>query len=146
MRNENHAGAVGRIDPDLFEPIDRDLSGSERIERDSMSAWQHIRRRLMTNRLAMTGLVLMILMVLLAVFAPILSPYDHYTNDLENANRPPSWSHWFGTDDLGRDMFVRTWKGAQVSLFVGVIAALIDLVIGVATAASWAISAAKWTR
>lgn len=131
MRTENDAGAVRRISADLFEPLDRDLSGSERIERDSMSAWQHIRRRLVSNKLAMTGLVIMILMVLLAIFAPILSPYDHYTNDLENTNQPPSWQHWFGTDDLGRDMFVRTWKGAQVSLFVGVAAALIDLVIGV---------------
>jgi oligopeptide transport system permease protein len=46
-------------------------------------------------------------------------------------NKPPDGTHWFGTDDLGRDLFVRTWKGAQASLFVGVAAALIDLVIGI---------------
>lgn len=131
MRNDNNTGGVGRISPELFAPVERDPAKSERIERKSMSAWQHIRNRLLSNRLAMTGLVLMILIVLLALFAPVLSPYDHYTNDLANANQAPSWSHWFGTDDLGRDMFVRTWKGAQVSLFVGVVAALIDLVIGV---------------
>ena len=132
MRNDSsNFSAVGQISPDLFAPIERDLSKSERIERKSMTAWQHIRHRLVTNKLAMTGFVLMLLIVLMAIFAPILSPYDHYTTDLQNANQPPSWSHWFGTDDLGRDMFVRTWKGAQISLFVGVMAALIDLVIGV---------------
>jgi oligopeptide transport system permease protein len=131
VRNDSNFGTVQQISPDLFAPIERDLSKSERIERKSMTAWQHIRHRLVTNKLAMTGLVLMILILLVAIFAPILSPYTHYTTDLQNANQPPSWSHWFGTDDLGRDMFVRTWKGAQISLFVGVMAALIDLVIGV---------------
>ena len=131
MQNNSNIGAVQQTSPDLFTPIERVMAGSERIERKSMTAWQYVRYRLVSNKLAMTGLVLMVLTVLMAVFAPILSPYDHFTTNLENANRPPSWSHWFGTDDLGRDMFVRTWKGAQISLFVGVMAALIDLVIGV---------------
>jgi len=99
--------------------------------RPSLTAWQDIRHRLTSNRLAMTGFWLMIALMLLAIFVPIFSPFDHYTNDLQNVNKPPDGTHWFGTDDLGRDLFVRTWKGAQASLFVGVAAALIDLVIGI---------------
>ena len=50
---------------------------------------------------------------------------------LTNANQPPSGEHWFGTDDLGRDVFVRTWVGARISLTIGLAAALIDVLIGV---------------
>ena len=131
MQNEANANVVRQGHADLFAPIERDLTRSEIIERKSMTTWQLIRYRLFTNKLAMTGLVIMLVILLFAIFAPLLSSHDHYTNHLDKANQPPSWEHWFGTDDLGRDMFVRTWKGAQVSLFVGVAAALIDLVIGV---------------
>lgn len=79
----------------------------------------------------MIGFYIIIAIVLLAIFAPLFSHYNYFANDLVNANKGPSWTHWFGTDDLGRDMFVRTWKGAQISLFVGIMAALIDLVIGI---------------
>lgn len=61
----------------------------------------------------------------------MLSPYDDRTNDLLSTNLPPSAEHWFGTDDLGRDMFVRTWMGARISLIIGLAAAMIDLMIGV---------------
>lgn len=131
MSNEFGAGPASQATLDLFTPADRDPSKAEKIERKSLTAWQDIRYRLYSNKLAMVGFWMMILIVLFAIFAPILSSYNHFTNDLPNANQPPSAEHWFGTDDLGRDMFVRTWKGAQVSLFVGIVAALIDLVIGV---------------
>lgn len=120
-----------KLSPDLFAPADRDPNGAEKFQRKSRTAWQDIRYRLTSNKLAMTGFWLMAALVLIAIFAPILSPYDHFTNDLQHTNQAPDSVHWFGTDDLGRDLFVRTWKGAQVSLFVGVAAALIDLVIGI---------------
>lgn len=87
--------------------------------------------RLYSNKLAMTGFWITVAVIIFALFAPLLYPYDHFTNDLSKTNLPPSAEHWFGTDDLGRDLFERTWKGAQISLFVGVMAALIDLIIGI---------------
>ena len=60
-----------------------------------------------------------------------MTEYDYATNDLTNKNQAPSSEHWFGTDDLGRDVFARTWEGARISIFIGVAAALIDLFIGV---------------
>ncbi|UHA76196.1 ABC transporter permease [Paenibacillus sp. 481] len=87
--------------------------------------------RLRSNWSAMTGLVILILLVLMAVIGPLLTPHDYYSNNLEKTNLAPSADHWFGTDDLGRDMFSRTWMGARISLLVGFTAAAINLVIGV---------------
>ncbi|MFC4596754.1 ABC transporter permease [Cohnella hongkongensis] len=122
---------TGAIRLEQFQPLRRDSGEAERIERKRLTAWQDIRMRLYGNKLAMTGFWIMAAVVLLAVFAPLLYPHDHFTNNLSKTNLPPSAEHWFGTDDLGRDLFARTWKGAQVSLFVGFAAALIDLVIGI---------------
>ncbi len=67
----------------------------------------------------------------MAIFAPMFSRYDYSTTNLLNADKPPSKDHWFGTDDLGRDIFVRTWVGARISIFIGVATAVLDLLIGV---------------
>jgi len=127
----NKESKPGAIVPELFRPVKRDAGGAEKIERKRLTAWQDIRMRLLSNKLAMTGFWVMVVVLLFAVFAPLVSPHDHFTNDLANANQPPNGTYWFGTDDLGRDVFVRTWKGAQISLFIGVAAALIDLIIGI---------------
>ncbi|GIP15873.1 oligopeptide transport system permease protein OppC [Paenibacillus montaniterrae] len=119
------------LTPDLFEKLDRDDVRVDTVSRASLTAWQDIRMRLTSNKLAMFGFFLIIVMVLLAIFMPFIWPFDHYTNNLTNTNKPPDAKHWFGTDDLGRDMFERVWMGARISLFVGVAAALIDLVIGI---------------
>lgn len=84
-----------------------------------------------SNRLATMGMILLATISLLAIFAPEFSSHTYYTINLANKNMPPSWLHWFGTDDLGRDIFVRIWYGARISLFVGVTAALIDLAVGI---------------
>ncbi|WP_168121392.1 ABC transporter permease [Paenibacillus sp. HB172176] len=123
--------SAGVVTPDMFEKLKRDEKDADQIGRASLTAWQDIRIRMMENKLAMFGFWIIVLMILLALLVPWLSPNNHYTNDLSNTNASPDGKHWFGTDDLGRDMLVRTWMGARISLFVGVIAALIDLVIGV---------------
>ncbi|WP_306813080.1 ABC transporter permease [Paenibacillus soyae] len=120
-----------KLSPEMFEKLERDEVRVDEVGRKSLTAWQDIRQRLVSNKLAMFGFWIIVAMVLLAIFAPIFWPFDHFTNDLENKNMPPDATHWFGTDDLGRDMFERVWKGAQVSLFVGIVAALIDLIIGI---------------
>src|SRR5690606_10471771 len=58
-------------------------------------------------------------------------PYSASQQELTNSNQAPSSAHWFGTDDLGRDMWARTWQGARVSLTIGFVAAFIDLILGV---------------
>src|SRR5690625_7203276 len=59
------------------------------------------------------------------------SGQNYSDNSLLYANQSPSLEHWFGTDNLGRDLFARTWYGARISLFIGLTAAFIDLIIGV---------------
>jgi oligopeptide transport system permease protein len=130
MQPEVQAGASG-LSPEQFSPLGRNAADFEKVVRKSRTAWQDIRYRLTSNKLAMFGLILMVVIALFAIFAPMFSHFNYYSNDLNNANAAPSYTHWFGTDDLGRDMYVRTWKGAQVSLFVGLAAALIDLFIGI---------------
>lgn len=123
--------AAQNLTPEDFQKIGVDEKQSEVIQRESLSAWRDSWERLRKNKLAMTGLIIMIMIVFMAIFGPMMVDYDYETNDLMNTNMPPSSEHWFGTDDLGRDVFVRTWMGARISLIVGLAAAAIDLMIGV---------------
>ena len=105
------------------------------------SLWGDARARLLRNRAAMASIIILGIIVLLAVFAPLLSPhaYDEVNYDLISC--APSWwpfeamctapGNIFGTDAIGRDIFVRVLYGARVSLAVGLVATIVSLVIGV---------------
>jgi len=82
------------------------------------------------NPLAFTALVIVGLIVMMAIFAPLLSPYDKDQIDLTKQYLSPSLDHPFGTDDLGRDVFVRVMHGGRVSLSVGFLAMLVALIVG----------------
>lgn len=78
------------------------------------------------------GVVICILWVLVAIFAPLISPYDPVTDqDMANRFQAPSGEHWFGTDSLGRDVFSRVLYGTQISLTAGAITVIISFVIGI---------------
>lgn len=87
--------------------------------------------RLKQNKLALLGLCIIVCMIVLAIVGPWLSPYTYADQNLTQANQAPSSEHWFGTDTLGRDLYVRVVYGARISLAVGFVAAAINLVIGV---------------
>lgn len=87
--------------------------------------------RLKKNKLAMFGLYVLLFTIFCAILFPFISTKPYYETCLPNKNLPPSWDHVFGTDDLGRSLFSRIWWGARISLFVGITAALIDMIIGV---------------
>ncbi|WP_134683226.1 ABC transporter permease [Brevibacillus migulae] len=120
-----------QLTKELFEPISVDLRQAEEIKRPSLSFWADAWRRLKMNKVAMASLIFIIVLLLCAIFIPILSSNDYFTTDLAGKNKKPSAEHWFGTDDLGRDMFVRVWYGARISLEVGIAAAIVDLIIGI---------------
>ncbi|WP_044337090.1 ABC transporter permease [Rossellomorea aquimaris] len=123
------------VTPDVldewFTPKKRNKDDAEAVVRPSLSYWQDAWKRLVKNKLAMLGFVFLIGLIVMAVIGPIISPHDVTKQTLSNQNLPPSGDHWFGTDDMGRDVFTRTWYGARISLFVGFMAALIDFVIGI---------------
>ncbi|MZD04458.1 ABC transporter permease subunit [Streptomyces sp. SID5785] len=88
-------------------------------------------RALRRNRLAMTGAVIAAVFVLAALFAPLVAPYDPAQPDFDNVLAAPGWSHWLGTDDLGRDQLSRVVFGARASMQVGVLAVALAFLVGV---------------
>ncbi|MCA1038656.1 ABC transporter permease [Bacillus infantis] len=104
----------------------------DEIQRPSLSVWKETALNIVRNKLALLGFSLLLVIILLAAFGPSFVPYSPSDQDLTKGNLAPSSEHWFGTDDLGRDMWTRTWYGARVSLTIGFAAAIIDLILGVA--------------
>jgi oligopeptide transport system permease protein len=106
--------------------------------------WIDARRRLLKNRAAVLSMAILTAIALMAVLAPLLSPYSYDHQNYAIISCAPDWwpdravlcnaggAHWFGTDNLGRDLFVRVLYGARVSLAVGLIATFVSLVVGVA--------------
>ena len=88
--------------------------------------WQRFKK----NRFAMAGAVVVIILFLLSFLAPYITPYDPDALDLYHVLEPPSSAHWFGTDDLGRDVLTRVIYGARISLKVGFVAVGIAVLIG----------------
>lgn len=119
------------VPDEWFAPKEQKTSEVHAIKRPSLSYWADTWRRLKQNKLAMFSLSVLIFLFVMAVLGPLLAPNSVTEQRLSMQNLPPSAAHWFGTDELGRDVFTRTWYGARISLFVGVMAALIDFAIGV---------------
>jgi peptide/nickel transport system permease protein len=82
------------------------------------------------NRLTIIGLVIVVVLVVLALFAPWIAPYDVGATDLSMRFVPPSAAHWFGTDSTGRDIFSRVIFGARISLQVGIIVVTVSAIVG----------------
>lgn len=95
------------------------------------SYWVKSWNRLLSQKRVMVALCVLGFLFLMAAVGPFLTPYTYYETHLPLKNLPPSTQFWFGTDELGRDIFTRIWWGARISLFVGVTAAVIDLIVGV---------------
>lgn len=131
--DELKAAELSREDvPDGWFTWKGDAAGAkEAVARPSLSYWKDAWRHLVRNKLAMAGLIFLILLAIMAIIGPMLSPYSVKAVNLPNQFKTPSGAHWFGTDSLGRDVFTRTWYGARISLFVGLMAALIDFFVGV---------------
>ena len=115
---------------EFFKPIDKSEQDSEFIAMEPRSFWHDVWDRFRSNRRALIGLIVLLLIVLLAVLGPFFSPYPYDGMGTE-VNRGPSGTHWFGTDALGRDLFTRVLYGIRISLFVGFVSTLINCVIGV---------------
>ncbi|MEB7383608.1 ABC transporter permease [Staphylococcus xylosus] len=137
-----------------------DIEKEPEMQRESKNFWQDAWTQLKRNKLAVVGMIGLIFIVILALIGPLLSSHDYAEQDVERRNLPAKIpvldqisflpfdgegaqgvdaykeagvkeNFWFGTDQLGRDLWSRTWQGAQVSLFIGVVAALLDIFIGV---------------
>ncbi len=114
----------------MFEQLPVDTAATT-SQRPSTTFWKDAWRRLKKNHVAMASVAVLLLITLMAIFAPMLSPYDYATQDIFAVNKGPSAEHWFGTDTLGRDIFTRCWIGARVSLTIALVATIINVLIGI---------------
>lgn len=119
------------IPKELFSPLGIAPENQENWIPTHLSYWKTVWIRFKHNPVAFLGLVILIFLIFFALFVPLLSAHTYFETNLVLKNQPPSREFWFGTDELGRDIFIRTAWGARISLFVGITAALIDLGFGV---------------
>ncbi|HEX4332000.1 MAG TPA: nickel transporter permease [Usitatibacter sp.] len=110
----------------LTDPAARS-AGQARMQR-AWFAWL----RLLRNPLAATGLAIVVALVAVAIFAPWIAPQDPFAQDLAQRLRPPSTAHWFGTDQVGRDLFSRVVHGSRITLFIVALVAVIVAPLGLA--------------
>ncbi|ELZ5771562.1 oligopeptide ABC transporter permease OppC [Vibrio metschnikovii] len=103
---------------------------TENLEIEGRSLWQDARVRFMRNKAAMASLCILCFITLLVVFGPMLANFSYDETDWYAMHAAPSATHWFGTDDLGRDLFVRTLIGGRISLMVGIMGAFVAVLIG----------------
>jgi peptide/nickel transport system permease protein len=115
-----------KLDTQFDRIRDRDLAGKAKKQRRSRF-WS----KFLNNRLAVIGLVVFSFIILVSVFAPLLTAYDPKSVDLRSMTQAPSWEHWFGTDRTGRDVFARVLYGGRVSILVGLGSAILCAIIGV---------------
>ena len=107
-------------------------AGSEDSEAlKKQSSFRMMLKRLIANKLALTGGIIFIILVLLAIFAPLIAPYDYLTVNPANKYASPSWEHLLGTDQFGRDIFSRLIWGGRWSLTLGVLGTVISTFLGI---------------
>ncbi|MBJ7554799.1 oligopeptide ABC transporter permease OppC [Marinomonas spartinae] len=107
------------------------------VEVEGRSLWQDARRRFFTNKAAVISLIILIIIAALSIFGPLLSRWNYADidwsalSDISTLGRPSiANGHYFGTDPLGRDIFVRTMQGGQISLMVGILGSFVAVIIG----------------
>ncbi|MCO4460314.1 hypothetical protein AXE98_08685 [Staphylococcus aureus] len=163
--NDDHSNAAMTHTSDAIASSDfiireLDLNQEPEMQRESKNFWQDAWAQLKRNKLAVFGMIGLIIIVIFAFIGPVINKHDYAEQNVEHRNLPAKIpvldkvpflpfdgkdadgkdaykaanakeNYWFGTDQLGRDLWTRTWKGAQISLFIGVVAAMLDIFIGV---------------
>ncbi|MCI8850057.1 MAG: ABC transporter permease [Erysipelotrichaceae bacterium] len=119
------------LSPELFEKLDDSEKNAEKIAYESSTYLQDAWKRFKQNKLALIGLIFLLIMLVLSIIVPIISPYTYDGQDLTLQHAGSSLQHLMGTDKFGRDMLVRIMCGGRISLAVGFAAAAISLVVGV---------------
>lgn len=121
---------MAALTPDKFKIIGFTQEDANRIDRPTISYWQDAWRRLKKNPVAMASLAVLGLLVIMVIIGPLIRGYDYETMNVAEKNLGPSSKYWFGTDNLGRDLFSRIWVGARASLIIALVATALKLVFG----------------
>jgi oligopeptide transport system permease protein len=123
QRNETFA-------PDAFEPARQAEYKDPASSRKKTTYWKDVWRSFKKNKAAVASLFVVSLLVFFVLFGPMLNKFDYRTNDYTAINLSPNSVHWFGTDNMGRDIWTRVWQGGRISLLIAVLATLIPEAIG----------------
>ncbi|MCK9170459.1 MAG: ABC transporter permease [Treponema sp.] len=115
---------------DYFKPIDKRVQDSEFIALKPKSFAADVWERFRENKLSLFSLYLLLSIIIIAVSGPFLSPYPYDGMNSSMTNRMMSIQHWFGTDQLGRDLFTRSLYGLRISLLIGFISTFINVGLG----------------
>ena len=118
------------LSEDLFERVGTEGLSGEDIGAKSLTYWADVWRRFRSNKLALLGLVLLVLVVVLLFAGPTISGQDYQFIDASQKNQLPSAEHWFGTDDMGIDLFTRVCVGGRILIYIGLCCTLVMFVIG----------------
>ena len=121
---------MAALTPDQFKIIGYNQEDANRIDRPTVSYWQDAWRRLKKNPIAMASLVVLGILMVMVIIGPMIRGYDYESMNVVEKNLKPSSKYWFGTDNLGRDLFSRVWVGARASLVIAIVATMLKLVFG----------------
>ena len=115
---------------DLFERIGTEGLSGEDIGKQSLTYWADVWRRFRSNKMALLGLILLVLVICLLFAGPMMSGKDYQFINTAVKNQGPSSEYWFGTDDMGRDLFTRVCVGGRVSIYIGLACTCVMFVVG----------------
>ena len=118
------------ISTDKFRKIGIDDSIGEQMARPRMGYWQDAWRRLKTNKVAILAIVILAIIMIMTMIGPYINGFKFSDIDATKINQKPNSVHWFGTDELGRDIFSRVWQGGRISIVIGIVGALVATVVG----------------
>ena len=139
LEEANTGGALMLPDSDLTSPDEATPVGRRR-PLHLRGLWRRYRR----NRLAVVGLAIVVVLAVVAVVEPVITPYDPFEQNLVNTLAPPSADHWFGTDVLGRDLYSGIVYGTRLAMVVALSTVLFSLLIGVALGALAGFKGGLW--
>jgi oligopeptide transport system permease protein len=122
--------AMESVDRKDFVIVGCEGSQKEAIQRPNIGYWQDAWRRLKKNKVAMISLVILFLITFMTIFGPYFTKYGFREQNLDITNKAPFSDHWFGTDELGRDIFARICVGGRISMLIGFVGTTISLAIG----------------
>lgn len=125
-----------KIEQEEFTWVGQDAGKMEGISRPSISYWKDAMGRLKKSKIAVACIAVLVIITLLAIVMPMISPYTVSEQHLTHTNKgfffqADGHMHLFGTDDLGRDIFVRIWFGARISLMIAFVAVFVNFIVGV---------------
>lgn len=119
-----------KISPEDFTPLGADYFAEESLDTEEIGYWKASWQRLKANRIAMTAMVIILILMLFAFLGPVLSPYTYDQQVRGDEGLWPCLRHPFGTDRLGRDLLVRCMIGSRISIIVGLVSAVIVMIVG----------------